>query len=147
MLSNEVLGKVNRALQKQGYIISQKNNADYHLTFDFGMTHTSIIVDVPHNIPGPEERTLACIQGLGGPIWYTKKTQTTAGVVYIPEERITFHKTLNIVVHQTGSYTTRQGHLVWKTAAYNSDNDNDLRKAMNHLIGTAFKHFGRNSQK
>ena len=135
LFAQEVSKKIATLLKDKGFIVKTKNNVDYNLNFSFGMEKSTHIRDVPVYIPDY------------GPWYYRRHNYNyryNYRIAYVPEEYTLFNKLLFIEVYKNSNKKTKP---VWQGTAHSYEEDSDLRDAIDYLLVTVFKHFGRNTQK
>ena len=133
LFSKEVSQKIATILKKQGFEIKEPRNADYNLTFAFGMKKSTHVRDVPVYIPDYGH-------------WYYGHYHHRYAygytIAYVPEVYNLFNKILLIEVYKNGDKAP-----IWQGTSSSYEEDSDLRDAIDYLLVTVFKHFGRNTRK
>lgn len=148
MLSQEVAHKIECILASKGHSVQSEKLADYKLVFDYDMTQSKKTVYVDEYIPGKTITTYGSTYDHGHTQLYEEKTQESGKIVSVPEVRTYFNKSLMLQVYdaQYSKAYHKQAPL-WQGSAACSDQEDDLRDALDYLLVTAFKSFGRNTQK
>ncbi len=133
----EVSQKIATLIKDQGFSVKTTGKADYDLIFSFGMEKSTHTRDVPVYVPD-----------YGPWYYYNYYAPYRYGygyrVTYVPEEYTLFNKILLIEVYKNSS---GKKEPVWQGTAHSYEEDSDLRDAIDYLLVTIFKHFGRNTQK
>jgi hypothetical protein len=150
LFAKEVVRKITTILRNKGYeVVRTVEAANYTLAFTIEMkSHTERVV-VPHYVPGPVKTTRSKVLSWDGK-WtdIVEETATSGHYVDVEEERIVFKKDFSIkVFDRVREEETDDEELVWNAAVSSSNGRNDLRAEIDYLLLSAFKHFGRNTQK
>ncbi|MBD3273319.1 DUF4136 domain-containing protein [Candidatus Dependentiae bacterium] len=130
----EVSQKIATLLKENGFKVKE-NNADYKLNFSFAMEKSTHTRDVPVYIPDY------------GPWYYYDYYpyyRYRYRVVYVPEQYTLFNKILLIEVYEKGFWKNKP---IWQGIAHSYEEDSDLRDAIDYLLVTVFKYFGKNTPK
>lgn len=135
LFTQEVSQKIATILKDKGFTVKTTDNVNYNLVFSFGMEKSTHTRDVPVYIPdyGPWY-----YNNYYGPYRYNYR------VAYVPEEYTLFNKILLIEVYKNKSKKTEP---IWQGTTHSYEEDSDLRDAIDYLLVTIFKHFGKNTQK
>lgn len=134
LFTQEVSQKIATLLSNKGFEISPNENADYHLTFSFGMKKSTHVRDVPVFIPD---------YGHWHYHHYHHHYSYGYSVAYVPEEYTLFNKILLVEVYKKGGFLAGDKKTpVWQGTAHSYEEDSDLRDAIDYLLVTVFKHFG-----
>lgn len=131
LFSNEVSKKITTLLQDRGFKSTNSLLANYNLKFSFGMEKSTHTKEVPIYIPDY------------GPWYYGRyynNYRYNYMVTYVPKTYTLFNKILLIEVY-------KNGHPIWQGTAQSNQENSDLRDAIDYLLVTIFKHFGKNTQK
>jgi len=134
LFSQEVSQKIATVIKSKGFAVKSASDADYHLTFSFGMSKSTHVRDVPVFIPD---------YGCWHYRYYHYPYRYGYTITYVPEEYTLFHKILLIEVNKNGTATIP----VWQGTANCYEEDSDLRDAIDYLLITVFKHFGKNTRR
>lgn len=142
LFAKEVKRKIETLLQERGYFLASSAEANYSVVFDFGMTSSTSTVNVPRYLPGKTETKEGSSHGSRtGHTSYSEKKETTGTVVYVQETYTSYRKAININVYEGKGDRTP----VWSGNAASSWGDDDLRAAIDYLLVSAFRYFGRNT--
>ena len=149
LFEKEISQKIKTILQDQEYAIKEQKNANYYLTFIYGIKSSTHIINVPKYVPGQEQTIQGNIYGKYG--WYggyTEQSQSTGSIIYVPEEYTFFNKSLFIKVYDADLYRkTKNEDLVWEGSAISCGESSDIRKFIDYLLMSVFRYFGKNTQK
>lgn len=140
MLAKEIAGKIETLLKERGYVVTNKENCQYQLNFDFGIESKTETVTVAKTIPGPTKTKRGQMRDKEGKksTSFEEETETSATVVYVPEERTFFNKKINVHVYD------KNNKEVWSAEAFNSGYNGNLRSMVNYLLVPLFNNFGSN---
>jgi hypothetical protein len=137
LFAQEVSQKIATILKNQEFTVKTSDDADYTLNFSFGVKQSTHTRDVAVYIPDYGH-------------WHYHHYHAPYGyhyrIAYIPEEYTLFNKILLIEVYKNNNGSTKE-EPVWQGTAHSYEEDSDLRDAIDYLLITVFKHFGRNTQK
>lgn len=149
MISKEVNRKITKILQDQGLVITKDAaSADYNLIFSFGMTSFTSTVSVPVYIPGQAQYTNGSVYGNGGYVQYNQQTQSSGSFIYVPKQCTYFNRSLVIQVYDARLFReNEQQKQLWNGLAISTGESCDIRDIIDYLLVTAFKHFGKSTQK
>lgn len=131
LFSDEVSKKIATLLQDKGFKVTNSILSDYDIKFSFGMEKSTHTRDVPVYIPDY------------GPWYYNNyyhRYRYNYRVTYVSETYTLFNKILLLEVY-------KNGNPIWQGTAQSYEEDSDLRDAIDYLLVTVFKHFGKNTQK
>lgn len=142
LLTKEIVQKITWILEDKGYTVTDKETADYHLTFDTKMTQETGTRSVLTYIPGDVQTTTGCVLGQGA-VTYQEQTETPGKFVYVPEKYTYFSRKLSIHVYDLG----QENEEVWQGSAFSDGESGDLRDIIDYLLVSSFKYFGKNTQK
>ena len=135
LFTQEVSQKIATILKNKEFTVKTTSNVDYNLNFSFGMKKSTHTRDVPVYIPDYGH-------------WHYHHYRHHYGygyrIAYVPEEYTLFNKILLIEVYRNSINKTE---AIWQGTAHSYEEDSDLRDAIDYLLVTVFKHFGRNTQK
>lgn len=136
LFTREVSQKIATLLKNRGFTVTTAATADYNLIFSFGMDKSTHVRDVPVFIPD-----YGC--------WHYHHCHYNYGyrVAYVPEVYTLFHKILLVEVHRNRRFTLGKKDPVWQGTAHGYEEDSDLRDAIDYLLVTVFKYFGKNTKK
>lgn len=151
MLSKEISRKIANILINNDYIVVDSGDADYYLTFSYGMESSIETRMVTAYVPGTTQVTQGFVHGYngsnGGAV-YQEQTATPGTFVSVPEEYVLYQRKLNIHVHTTNPFTkNKEREQVWQASAISNGETGDLRETMDYLLTSAFKYFGANTGK
>lgn len=142
LLSKEIIRKIACLLEDRGYTVTDnESDADYHVTFDTKMTQETGTRSVLTYIPGDVQTTTGCVHGKET-VSYQEQTETPGKFIYVPEKYTYYSRKLS--VH---AYIRDGEEEVWHGSAISEGESNDLRDIVDYLLVTAFRFFGRNTQK
>ena len=148
MLSQEITHKIEHMLQKNGYCIQHESKAHYYVLFDYHMKRTKKTIPVEKYIPGKTIISHGSELVNGRAKLYQEETQTPGSWIYVPEEHTFFTKSIIIQVYDAQHYRTGSKPTpIWQETANCCDENGDLRDSLDYLLVTAFKYFGKNTQK
>jgi len=150
LFAKEVVHKIATILRNKGYeVVRTPESADYMLAFTVGMKSYTERVMVPHYIPGPVKTKRSKVLTSDGR-WtdVVEETATSGHYVDVEEEHIIFKKDLSVkVFDREQEEKTGNEELIWHASVSSSNGRDDLRAEIDYLLVSAFKHFGRNTQK
>jgi hypothetical protein len=155
----KVTKNIANILEERDYCLTDAEVADYYLTFDFGTNNSTHIVNRLQYIPGQNKTTSGNSDHSGG-IYssgsnvkynghgtYQQKTVKSGTFVPVPEEVVVVTTGLTIIVYDAVVYReSKVEEEVWRATA-NSSGYEDIRPAMEYLLETVFKKFGKESYK
>lgn len=142
LLAKEVAQKVEWLLEEKGYDVTNQQDADYHVTFDFSMVPETRTAYITQYIPGDKQITTGRKVGDSN-VTYQEQTETVGRFVNVPQEYpVWTHKLMVHVVDARES----QKEEVWQGSAISTEENDDLREIIDYLLVTAFKFFGHNTQ-
>lgn len=141
LFSREVANKIAELLTFSGYRVTNNKSADYVLTFNFGMTSETRIVNVPTYIPGPTETTVGKIDSKDGRVSYEEKTERGGSVIFTPEAVTLYNRELILTVYD------RNNQEVWQGSSLSTGSCSDLRDMMDYLLASSFQYFGHNTKR
>lgn len=147
LFSKEVSHKIGKLLTSQGYVVRDSLDADYILSFDFGMESFTETVQVKKTIPGEKVKKHGNVKVHGDKHSnksYEEETESSTQVIYVPEERTYYSKKLSIFVCPRDA---AQKDDVWNVTTSCSGSNNDLREIVDYLLVSSFRHFGHNTHK
>lgn len=148
LFAQEVTAKISKILYENGYEVSDENNADYYLTFHFGMTSSRATKMVPVIVPGTSETTHGIVAGNRDFIQYNERTQSPDTLTYVPHEYTLFTRELHLTASDAHLFRrTHQEEQIWQGSAISSGESGDLREVMDYLLKASFKNFGRNTKR
>ena len=140
LFSQEVSQKIATILRDKDFVIKGTSYADYTVNFSFGMKQSTHTRDVPVYVPDYGH-------------WYYHDYHHPYGygygyrITYVPEEYTLFNKILLVEVYKNSGNKSEKLKPIWQGTAHSYEEDSDLRDAIDYLLVTVFKHFGRNTQK
>lgn len=140
LFTQEVSQKIATILRDKGFVAKRTADADYTLNFSFGMKKSTHTRDVPVYVPDYGH-------------WYYHDYHYPYGygygyrITYVPEEYTLFNKILLVEAYKNSGSKTEKAVPVWQGTAHSYEEDSDLRDAIDYLLVTVFKHFGRNTKK
>ena len=159
LFSKEVSRKIEIILQEKGYSIETAENADFYITFNFDMQSKTEIINVPRYIPGQTitkqgsaygstSGRIGSLHGSShGNANYEEKTQSSGSITYVPQQFTYFIKAISIQVFDAKLYRENKQEIqVWAESSVCSGGNCDLRSAIDYLLLTAFKYFGKNTR-
>jgi hypothetical protein len=150
LFAKEVVRKITTILRNKGYeVVRTQEAADYTLAFTIDMKSYVEKVVVPRYIPGPVKTKHSKVMNCFG-IWtdIVEETATSGHYVDVEEERLVFKKDFSVKVFDSvREEKTGDEELIWNAAVSSSNGRSDLRAEIDYLLLSAFKHFGRNTQK
>lgn len=134
LFSKEISEKITRILKQKGFSIESNTCANYHLVFDFGQESSVHTKNVPTYLPGYStwRRRRYC--------YYYPGT-----VIYTPQQYTLFNKIISIKVYPVKDSTEKEP--IWQSTTNAYEENSDLREAMDYLLVTAFKYFGKSTRK
>ena len=148
MLNQEIADKIEHILSHHGYSIKDDLHADYYLLFDYHMNRAERTIHVGKYIPGQTITSYGSSIHHGKAKFYTNETETPGTYAYIPETHVVFTKSITITVYARQEYIdSKNAHALWQETAVSCDENDDLRDSIDYLLITAFKYFGKNTQK
>lgn len=148
MLSKEINRKIANILMANDYIVVDSGEADYYLSFTYGMESSVETRNVTAYVPGTTQVTQGFMHGYGGGAVYQEQTATPGTFVSVPEEYVLYTRKLNIHVYTSNPFTkNKDREEVWQASAVSNGESGDLRETMDYLLASAFKHFGENTGK
>ena len=133
LFTKEVSQKIATIIEGKGLVVKSECDADFNLQFSFGMEKSTHTRDVPVYIPD---------YGCWG--YYDCHHCCNYGyrIAYVPESYTLFNKILLVEVYKNGDKVP-----VWQGTAQSYEEHSDLREAIDYLLITVFKNFGKNTQK
>lgn len=145
LLSKEIRKKIEQLLTQKGFVIQDKNTANYYLVFETNIESSKHLVNNLHYIPGTTQNT----QGNLGNLLFNQKTTSSGTFQYVPEEITIFTGSINIYVYDATEHRKWFGKevLVWSGSAASSGDNPDLRELIDYLLVSIFKDFGLSSGK
>jgi hypothetical protein len=132
LFTQEVSQKIAAVLKDKGFRIEEAGDADYSLNFSFGMKRSTHTREVPVYIPDY------------GRWSYYSYYHRYGGyrVTYVPKIYTLFNKILLLEVYKKNSEVP-----VWQGTAHSYEEDSNLRDAIDYLLVTVFKYFGKNTRR
>lgn len=150
LFGKEVIHKIATMLRNKGYeVVRTVERADYMLAFTVGMKSFKERILIPHYVPGPVKTKRSKVLSWDGK-WTdcVEEIATSGHYEDVEEERIVFKKDFSVkVFDRVREEETGNEELIWNAAVSSSNGRNDLRAEIDYLLFSAFKHFGRNTQK
>lgn len=140
LFTKEVSNKIARILEKNGYIATTEEMADYRLEFTFGTTTSSETVTVPKYIPGATIKKEGSAFGSTGHLSYDEETTKSGTTIYLSEIRTYHTQKITIAIYSNEEQ-------IWNGASHITCSDNNLRDTIDYLLVGAFQYFGQNSKK
>lgn len=140
LLTKEISNKIAKILLQNGYEVTESHNADYLLSFSYGMTSDTHTVAVPTYIPGPSETTYGEIYSGGKTMVYREECCSPGTILYTPELVTLFTHSFEAQVFKLGATDP-----LWQGSCSCSSDNSDIRNVMDYLLVTSFKYFGQNT--
>jgi hypothetical protein len=136
LFTREVAQKIATILRNKGFTIKTTSDVEYNLNFSFAMSKSTHVRDVPVYIPDYGH-------------WHYHHYHHGYGfsIAYIPKEFTLFHKILLLEVYKNSGSRAERIVPVWQGTAHVYEEDSDLRDAIDYLLVTVFKYFGRNTKR
>jgi hypothetical protein len=145
LLEKEVASKIARLLEQQGYNLSTSEDADFRLTFNYGMgrgpLHTGTI---RHHKPGRTE-TIRSYDPHSG-TWSSQTVNIPGSTSYEPYS-VQYHtRSLSIRVFDARKFReSGQKEVLWAADTMSEGESSDLRDVLNYLLVATFEHFGKDT--
>lgn len=150
-LARETTHKITHILQDKGYRSSNKHTANYYLFFTYDMQSEKHTIQVPMKVTEQiitKESNVPKDINAQSPNAHVNEQVVSSQLIYVPEERTIFNKTLLIQIFDADDYRQNpQANPLWESEAYLFDETNDLRDSLDYLLITALKYFGKNTKK
>lgn len=158
LFSKEVAYKIENIIKSLGYnVVQDVKQADYCLVFNFEMLSTKQTKDVLKYEPGETIITQGRVSKHNHSchsccnhesVAYTEETSTPGQFYYVKQDYMAYQKELFIEVYDANLYKeTKKQEQLWKGYSSNCNEDHDLRVAIDYLLISAFKNFGRNTRR
>jgi len=148
LFETEIENKIIKILQNKGYVVTDPDHADYYLIFDFGMTSSKQVVNVPKYVPGQSQTRSGNVYNGWKAANYNETSTSSGSIVYVPEEQTLFTRSLHLTVYDASLYKQKnQEEQVWQGSAASTGEDADLRDILDYLLVSVFKNFGKDSKK
>lgn len=135
--NQELEKKLRLALEKQGYIIKSREEADasvsYAIAYKYGISSRKQTAYEPKYATGS--------------IWTSKDNAVLNTTTYVPVERTYFTKRLELFVVDLPEYleTRKVSAPIWQSEAWIVDESDDIRKNLDFLIVQSTGMFGKDS--
>jgi hypothetical protein len=150
LLADEISRKVEYLLGEHGYATADEQDAGHVLfcfaAIDAGRTRKGV---TPVHEPG---KTIESYYYGRGGRYAVKRTYIPGKTRYIPYEYTLYTRSLALELCdrerlEQAEEGDKRHSVVWRCTAISSGPESDLRWIVNHLLLTAFEHFGRDTEK
>jgi hypothetical protein len=145
LLEKEIAGKINKLLNKQGYLLAAYDQAQYYLLFSYGIGQERAA-----SVTMPDYYTSYGFGIGGGSGWRGSPFVFAAPFfTFYPGPESLYERWLLINVVDGKYYREHQGQFrtVWVGEARSTGSSTDLRLAIDYLLLADFQQFGRNTGK
>jgi hypothetical protein len=146
LLEKEVKVKLDRLLEKQGYLLAPYEQAEYFLLFAYGM-------GAPQTVSVAQPSWSIGV-GFGTGYWgpgagYGFYWPGWGGYPYYAETYAFYDRWLRLTVVEGKQYRAsgKKAQPLWVGEARSSGTSSDLREVLNPLLLAAFEQFGKNTRK
>ena len=144
IFDREIKGKIERMLDRSGYRIESREEADYFLTYYYSMDPGEVVSEyVPYYYPSYYDfgfRSRYRHFGYGFGYHGHPGYQVTRRTVYT--------KRLMLKVVDAGSVReSDREQVIWQGETLSTGSASDLRQAIDYLLVATFKYFGRDTGK
>lgn len=144
IFDNEVKFKIEKALIQKWYKTGSFENADYFISFTYGISSGRIVSEtMPVYYPG-DTGTIQTYSSTGRT---TTSFITFPGYTsYVPYRVTVYTSSLYIKVIDAFSFRKdKQEKLIWIGESFTTAQNSDLRDTVNYLLVACFAHFGENT--
>lgn len=150
ILDKEIAEKIKKVLISEGYIISKPNEADFFISFNYGISNHKETLTFKEREPGHFEqksRVYAYNITKGTEYKYYYDQYIPGQVNTVNQEITVFDRFLFVKVFPAKDFLNKKNisNDVWICETTSSGSSNDIRVVIDYLIVPTFKNFGVNT--
>jgi hypothetical protein len=146
IFEKEIASKIQRLLKSKGYNTSSFENANFYLTFQYGIDSGRTTTGTMPIYHSGETITATTYDSGGGSSFTT--INTPGYTTYMPYSRTAYTRGLVLSLIDAKKYQeTQKIEPVWISEMVSGGTSSDLRYVINYMLVAAFEHFGENTNK